>query len=376
MTTQELAIQQNNIRPANPFGEIAHAHQGSTVTVTEQSRAMVEALAPYHQAKQSPRNQQMAFQRIIDGCGRPTLAEKAIYAYPRGGSEISGPSIRLAEHIAQQWGNISFGIKELSRTAGSSEVMAFAVDLETNTSSTTIFQVPHVRGKKSGPELLTDERDIYELVANMGSRRKRACILAVVPGDIIAAATEACEQTLRASVEITPDLIRKIRERFAAVGVTDAMLVKRLGRPLDKLEAGNVLRLKSILNSITDGMATVEQHFDITIADSAAKPTTAASKVQAKAQKAQEQSSEPDLNATIQALRKPCGLATPESFATFLADRGIVEAKTMSDETKQSVIDALNELAEQKAFEASVAAEEAAEAERVRQNELDLSAQD
>ena len=63
----------------------------------------------------------------------PISSKTAVYNYPRGGQMVSGPSIRLAEVVAQNWGNLSFGIKELQQLPGESVAMAYAWDLETNT---------------------------------------------------------------------------------------------------------------------------------------------------------------------------------------------------------------------------------------------------
>ena len=41
-----------------------------------------------------------AMDKILQACTRPSLAEGALYSYSRGGSEITGPSIRLAEVAA------------------------------------------------------------------------------------------------------------------------------------------------------------------------------------------------------------------------------------------------------------------------------------
>ncbi len=75
--------------------------------------------------------------------------------------------------------------------------MAYCWDLESNTRQTKIFQVRHVRDTKSGPKSLRDARDIYELVANQGARRVRACILGVIPGDIVDEALDEVNKTLK-----------------------------------------------------------------------------------------------------------------------------------------------------------------------------------
>ena len=119
-----------------------------------------------------------------------------MYEYPRGGTKVTGPSIRLAEAMAQNWGNLDYGLIELDQKAGESQVMAYAWDLETNTRQTIVFSVPHIRATKKGNVPLTDPRDIYEMVANQGARRMRSCILRVIPGDVVESAVAQCNKTL------------------------------------------------------------------------------------------------------------------------------------------------------------------------------------
>ncbi|MEI6746448.1 MAG: hypothetical protein WCL34_10830 [Methylococcaceae bacterium] len=80
-------------------------------------------------ASMNPRNQRGAMDRILNACTRQSLAESAVYQFARGGANVSGASIRLAEAIAQQWGNIQFGIRELEQRTGESTVQAFALPL-------------------------------------------------------------------------------------------------------------------------------------------------------------------------------------------------------------------------------------------------------
>ena len=117
----------------------------------EQHRAIQEVQASMIIAKRFKRDQNESYIRIMKACEREGLAKEAMYAYPRGGQLITGPSIRLAEVLAQNWGNLDFGIRELSQESGVSEVEAFAWDKETNTRQSKTFQVPHSRySKKKG----------------------------------------------------------------------------------------------------------------------------------------------------------------------------------------------------------------------------------
>ena len=80
--------------------------------VTRQAQEVQVAMLA---AKKFPRDQVVAFNNILRACQRMKLAESSMYEYPRGGEKITGPSIRLAEAIAQNWGNIDFGFMELEQ---------------------------------------------------------------------------------------------------------------------------------------------------------------------------------------------------------------------------------------------------------------------
>ena len=235
----------------------------SAMVAMETTRAVAETQAAIYLAKQFPRDQRVAVDRVLAACQRPSLAEKAVYSYARGGSEIAGPSIHLAKAIAREWGNINFGIRELSNANGESEVEAFAWDIESNAREVKVFQVRHWRDTKQGGYALKDQRDIYELVANQGARRMRACILGIIPGDVVDLAIEQCEATLKASVEVTPALIAEMVKKFGDFGVSKAMIEKRIQRNIDTLTPGQVVNLRKIFNSLRDGVASVPDFFEV-----------------------------------------------------------------------------------------------------------------
>ena len=69
--------------------------------LSEQSRAIAEIQSRLIIAKRFPRNPEAAVARILTACKRRALAGEATYTFPREGARISGPSIRLAEVLAQ-----------------------------------------------------------------------------------------------------------------------------------------------------------------------------------------------------------------------------------------------------------------------------------
>src|SRR5690625_1573080 len=134
--------------------------------------------------------------------------------------------------------------------------MAYAWDLETNVREEKIFTVPHSRYTKSkGVTKLTDPRDIYELVANHGARRLRACILGIIPGDIVDKAVEECNKTMK-GVNKGPlkdriaDALKAFKEKYR---VTQEQIEDRFGYNVDAFTERDLLDLIKIYNSLKDG---------------------------------------------------------------------------------------------------------------------------
>lgn len=238
----------------------------SKMMSTEQARSVAEIQGAIISAKQFPRDQYQAHQRIMQACKRPSLANKAMYSYPRGGQTVKGPSIRLAEVLLQNWGNMVCGVNELSNKDGESVMQAFAWDLETNTRDVKVFSVPHIRKTRRETKKLDDPRDIYELVANQGSRRKRACILSVLPADVIEDAVAQCERTMIEGVKGNiEDRTRQMLSAFSALGVTKELIEKKLEHSLETISPEEFVDLQSIFQSIKDGVAKREDYFEIKV---------------------------------------------------------------------------------------------------------------
>ena len=239
----------------------------NTPQVNSQTQQMVsrqtqEVQGAIFMAKQFPRDEYAAIQKIERMCERMNLAEQATYSYPRGGTQVTGPSIRLAEAIAQAWGNIDCGVIELESKNGASEMMAYAWDLETNTRVTKMFKVKHVRDTKKGQQTLSDSRDIYEATANFGARRLRACVLAVIPGDVVERAVEACKDTV-INKDKTPvdQQIKNLEKAFKEFKVTREQLEEYAGFNLSKFGKEEIFQLRGVYKAIKDGNATKEDYF-------------------------------------------------------------------------------------------------------------------
>lgn len=247
------------------FAPPAHisVHTEGAMSV-EAVRAMQEVQGAIVSAKRFPRDEFSAVNRIMKACARRSLADGALYAYPRGGEVVSGPSIRMAEVLAQNWGNLDLGIRELEQRDGESIVEAYCWDLETNVRQCKTFTVPHERHTKKGVQVLKDPRDIYELVANNGARRLRACILGVIPGDVTESAVKECRKTIEGGTgEPIEDRIRAMVVKFSEVGVPQEAIEKRLGHPIKVTNAAELTDLAIIWKTLKDNQQGREAFFDL-----------------------------------------------------------------------------------------------------------------
>lgn len=231
------------------------------------ARQTQEVQGAIFMAKQFPRDERIAEQRILRACENKRLAEASTYCFPRSGQDICGPSIRLAEAISQAWGNIDYGIIELKSDGNLSEMMAYAWDLETNVRRSMIFSVKHERDKKNGgKQQLTSNRDIYEITANMGARRVRACILGIIPSYIVDAAMEKCKETARAELENKDSndlyaIAKQYVDWFSSRGVPLESLEKYVGETLDSWGTDEISKIRDAGHSIADGMTRKEELF-------------------------------------------------------------------------------------------------------------------
>lgn len=253
---------------------------GSEMTV---ARVAAEVQAAMVIARKFPRDEVKARARIASACSRVALATDAVYEFPRGAEKVTGPSIRLLEVVAQNWGNLDFGFVEVERRPGSSTVMAYSWDLETNTRSTKVFDVPHKRDTKRGSYALTDDRDIYERVANDAARRVRSCLEAVIPGDVLEEAVAKCHRTLVGDSTVPlVDQIAAVVTSYERIGVTVAMIEAKLGHAIGATTPHELARLKRWGASIRDKVVKVEEVFEVETVDANAKPAAGTTTANAK----------------------------------------------------------------------------------------------
>ena len=93
----------------------------------------------------------------------------------------------------------------------------------------------------------------------------RACILGIIPGDIVEEAVEQCRKTLIDGEklplkDLISGVVRTAKEEYA---VPQESLEKYIGCKADSFSMNDLIRLKKVFNSIKDGMAKREEIFEL-----------------------------------------------------------------------------------------------------------------
>lgn len=235
----------------------------------EEARAVAKVKAQFYVAKTYPRVVNERLQAIKNLCKIPEVALNSEFSFPRGRTTVRGPNIRVAELIASNWHNFEYGITEINRGAGQSLCEAYAIDMESNSAYRMQFVVPHRRDKNDsgggeGTVDLKTDRDIYEMIANMGARRVREAIFRVIPTFVIDAAMEVCRATKIEADQKEPlkDRIVKVVGHFEKLGVTRAMLAGWLKCPIEEMIEQQYQDLKVIFNTIKYNEGRVDDYFD------------------------------------------------------------------------------------------------------------------
>lgn len=187
-------------------------------------------------------------------------AEECVYALPRGGKPITGPSVRLAEIIASQWGNCRVGARvvHVDRFEKFIEAEGVFHDLETNTATTA--RVRRRISDKQG-RLLSD--DMIVVTGNAACAiAKRNAILGAVPKAVWRKAYDAVEGVVKGDVKTLTERRTAAFTAFAAWGVTPEQICAALNvGGVDDINLDHLATLTGMRSAIKSGEATVEEMF-------------------------------------------------------------------------------------------------------------------
>lgn len=216
-------------------------------------------------AKKYPRNIAQVKAEMLDIVQLDEeTAAACFYSLPRGGKNIQGPSIRLAEVAFSCFGNVRAGsrIIETVTDGGNPYVTIQAVchDLQKNV-AVSIEKRRRIVGKKAKGGVI-DEDDI-NLAANAGSAiALRDAIFKVVPGALVRPVYEAAKKVAIGDARTLSDRRAKAIEAFAKMGVPADRVLASIGHSrIDEVTLDDLENLIGTFTAIKEGSVSIENAF-------------------------------------------------------------------------------------------------------------------
>ena len=187
-------------------------------------------------------------------------AAECIYALPRGGKTIRGPSIRFAEIMASQWGNcrIAARVTHVDRFEGYVVAEGVFHDLETN-----VAQLASVRRTIQAKRGKGIDNDMIQLAgAAACSIARRNAILAGIPKGVARSAYLAVERVIRGDVKTLVERRDMAMKAFAAFGVTSERVCAALEvGGVGDITLDHLTTLIAVHAGVKNGEISVEEAF-------------------------------------------------------------------------------------------------------------------
>ncbi len=210
-------------------------------------------------AKQYPRSVKQFRSECLD---MVTLTEKiageCIYALPRAGKNIEGPSARFAEVVASAWGNCRAGSRVISEDNEFVTSQGIFHDLERNVSIT--YEVKRRITDKHGRRF---KADMVGVTANAAcSVALRNAILKGVPKAFWSDMYEAARQVVMGDANTLANRRADALEYLQKLGATPEMICAKMEvAGIEDIGLEELVTLKGLATAIKDGDTTVELAF-------------------------------------------------------------------------------------------------------------------
>lgn len=210
-------------------------------------------------AKKYPREIEQVLRKIQSlACASREIAESCFYALPRDNKIIQGASIRLAEIVANSWGNIRsqariIGIDDKTVTA-----QGIAWDLENNVAYAVEVKrkITNKFGKRFSEDMIIVTSNACSSIA------LRNAIFKIVPMAILSNVINRIKEVSMGKEE---DLIKtrdKALKFFLDKGVKEKQVLDILGlKKKEEIMREDIFVLRGLVNAIQDGDTTLEQAF-------------------------------------------------------------------------------------------------------------------
>lgn len=208
------------------------------------------------------------------------VAESCIYALPRAGKTVEGPSVRLAEMVAACYGNLQTGARVVYNDGKHVTAQGIVYDLERNIRHTeevkrSILQHEWKNGARTG-KMITMNDDMQTVTGRAACAiAYRNAIFKVVPAALINDIIEKVREIAKGTAETLVVRRDKAMAYFKELGVKDAQVFDALEvKGLEDIDLDKLVTLRGMATALKNGEATIDGLFPQP--DAKAKAETAA----------------------------------------------------------------------------------------------------
>jgi hypothetical protein len=210
-------------------------------------------------ARQFPRSVTTFIRRATEMATlTPEIAASCVYALPRDGKTIEGPSARLAEIVASAWGNLRIQAGATENDDRYVTARGEAWDVETNVAIG--FEVRRRITNKRG-ETYSD--DMIVVTGNAAaSIALRNAVFKAVPSPFWRPIYLKCRQVIAGDAKTFAARRDDMLKAFMVAGVTHERLCGGIGlKGIQDITLDHMATLVGILNTIKEGEITIEEAF-------------------------------------------------------------------------------------------------------------------
>lgn len=186
------------------------------------------------------------------------IAEACIYSVPRGGKQITGPSVRLAEICASAYGNLHIGARVVDIEEKQIVAQGVAWDLEKNLRVTMEVRRPIVNksGKRFNDDMINTTGNAAASIA------LRNAIFRVVPRAYVDNLFAKVRSVAVGDAKTLSQRRQEVVDRLMKITVPQDRIFARLGKPsIDDVTLEDVELLIGLGTSIKGGETTIDEAF-------------------------------------------------------------------------------------------------------------------
>jgi hypothetical protein len=193
-------------------------------------------------------------------CLDEDTAASMFYKLPRGGKQIEGPSVRLAEVVGSTWTNLRYGARIVETGERFITAQGACHDLETNNAITVEIKrrITDKYGKRFNDDMIQVTGNAACAIA------LRQAIFKIVPFALVKDIYEKAKLTsIGKSVPISIQRAKAI-DWYIKAGATEAQVLEFLGRQsVEDVSVDDLITLRGLVTAIKDGDTTIEQALNV-----------------------------------------------------------------------------------------------------------------